>query len=103
MGLSEAGHLYKPPPRSWHWLRSKCNSVCARFACAVGVGSDDEHPPSVMNPSTAIVAIARFAILCAFEPDFRDTIFSSSLSGFAVPQIATVNTTNPSLRLVAPQ
>src|SRR5260370_36812274 len=74
MGLSEAGHLYNPAPRSWHWLRSKCSSTFANPACVAAEGSDVEHPPSANSPSTAIAEIARFAILSKFEPEFRLSI-----------------------------
>src|SRR5277367_6417222 len=67
MGLSEAGHLYNPAPRSSHLLISKCNSVFARAACCAGGGSDDEHPASAKNPNTVIAENISFAILPAFE------------------------------------
>src|SRR5215469_9795295 len=62
MGLSEAGHLYKPAPMSWHWFMSKCSSVFASDACWAADGSDEEHPPSANSPSTAIPNNIRFAI-----------------------------------------
>jgi hypothetical protein len=69
--LSAAGHLYKPGSIGWQALMSKCNSVFASAACCAAEGSDDEHPPSVNSPSTANAEIERFAILFAFEFEFR--------------------------------
>src|SRR5271155_596285 len=74
MGLSEAGHLYNPPPISWHLLISKCNSVFDSAACCVADGSDDEHPPSANSPATAIAKSIRFAICSALTPEFRISI-----------------------------
>ena len=66
--------MYKPGWICSHLLISKCNSVFAIAACWAGGGSDAEHPPSANSPSTAIAEIVRFAILSAFEPEFRFTI-----------------------------
>jgi hypothetical protein len=74
IGLSAAGHLYKPGSIGWHALISKCNSVFASAACVAAEGSDDEHPPSANSPRTATAEIERFAILFAFEAEFRLTI-----------------------------
>src|ERR1700731_4949985 len=81
MGLSEAGHLYNPAPRSSHLLRSKCNSVFASAACWACDGSDDdEQPPSANSPSTAIAKNTRFVICSALPPEFRFAIQLSPIS-----------------------
>src|ERR1039457_4352684 len=74
MALSEAGHLYNPPPICWHFLRSKCNSVLFFSASWAGGGVDDEHPPSANSPNTASAKPARFAILSPLKPEFLFTI-----------------------------
>src|SRR6267154_3657981 len=82
MGLSEAGHLYKPAPRSWHWLRSKCSSTFANPACVAAEGSDVEHPLSANNPNTAMAEIARLATQCDLEFRFCIEVLQSVLIRF---------------------
>jgi hypothetical protein len=88
IGLSAAGHLYKPGSIGWHALMSKCNSVFANDACWVAEGSVDEHPPSVNSPRSATAVIAHFAITFTVERESGFVIATSSVQLSIVQLVA---------------